>query len=96
MKRRQRNKIDGLVVDGEWCFEDDVLRQHVVSFFQALFTVDYEVRGNLSCSVVFPVVSTEDLGSLLLVASNEEVRRAVFSMAPLKAPGVDGFQAKFF
>ncbi|CAM8888405.1 unnamed protein product [Rhodiola kirilowii] len=28
--------------------------------------------------------------------SDEEVRRAVFSMNPLKAPGLDGFPALFY
>lgn len=31
-----------------------------------------------------------------MVVSDEEIRRVVFSMAPLKAQGVDGFQANFF
>ncbi|CAM8906116.1 unnamed protein product [Rhodiola kirilowii] len=33
---------------------------------------------------------------LLEDISEEEVRRAVFNMSPLKAPGVDGFPTLFY
>lgn len=83
-------------MDNDWCFEEDMLQQHMVSFFKALFTMDYEVRGTLPYHGNFSVLSFDKIGALLFVALDEEIRRAIFSMAPLKAPRVDGFQLNFF
>lgn len=73
-----------------------MLVQHVVGFLKQLYTAGNHVDGVFPCRGYFPSLSMVDKESLLLEASNEEIRRSSFSMSPLKAPGVDGFQAKFF
>ncbi|KAL4304484.1 hypothetical protein GQ457_10G003160 [Hibiscus cannabinus] len=50
----------------------------------------YAVRGK------FPTLASVCLESLGLKISNEEIRRAFFDMAPLKAPGIDGIHAAFY
>lgn len=37
-----------------------------------------------------------DFNAFEEVTSDLEIRNAMFRMVPLKAPGVDGFHAKFF
>ncbi|KAG8481711.1 hypothetical protein CXB51_026608 [Gossypium anomalum] len=69
----------------------DVLKQHVVQFFKELYIMDYVTSGVFPCRSKFLVLSYDETRALILVASDKEVHRAVFSMASLKAPGMDGF-----
>ncbi|KAH1092326.1 hypothetical protein J1N35_019583 [Gossypium stocksii] len=95
--RYRHNKIDGLRIDGdEWCFENELLKQHVVEYFKGLFSTDYTVDRVFPCRGRFPSLSTIEKDNLCLVVSNEEVHRVMFGMAPLKALGVDGFHVKFY
>ncbi|KAA3466449.1 reverse transcriptase [Gossypium australe] len=52
--------------------------------------MDYVTSGVFPCRGKFLVFFCDETRALISVASDEEVRRAVFSMAPLKAPGVVG------
>ncbi|PPE02817.1 hypothetical protein GOBAR_DD00130 [Gossypium barbadense] len=61
-------------------------------FFNKLYNTNYSISGVLYFRGKFPLLSNDETSSLLLGASDEEVRRAVFGMAPLRAPRVDGFQ----
>ncbi|PPE01476.1 hypothetical protein GOBAR_DD01506 [Gossypium barbadense] len=65
--------------------------EHVVQFFKEVYTMDYLISSVFACRGKFPRFSYETM-ALISMVSDEEVCRAVFSMAPLKAPGVDGFQ----
>ncbi|KAK8292988.1 hypothetical protein V6Z12_D06G159200 [Gossypium hirsutum] len=94
--RWKRNKVEDLMVYNEWCFEEDVLKQHVVQFFKELYTMDYVTNGVFPCRGKFPMFCCNEMMTLISVVSDEEIHRAMFSMAPLKVPGVDGFQASFF
>ncbi|KAL4332409.1 hypothetical protein GQ457_07G003100 [Hibiscus cannabinus] len=51
---------------------------------------EYAIRG------YFPHLDFSMLADLSRAVSDEEIRHALFSMSPLKAPGVDGFHAMFF
>lgn len=44
----------------------------------------------------FPQFASTDSDFLGRVVTNEEIKRAMFDMAPLKAPGSDDFHAIFF
>lgn len=44
----------------------------------------------------FPTITMVDMKLLMMPTFDEEIRTIVFSMAPLKALGVDDFHAKFF
>lgn len=58
----------------------------MTKFFRGLYSMDYQANGLLSCHGKSFVIPNLDKDSLLLSASNKEIRRVVFSMAPLKAP----------
>ncbi|KAH1073227.1 hypothetical protein J1N35_025555 [Gossypium stocksii] len=66
-----------------------------MEFFRDLYSMDYLVNGLLPYHSKFPIILMVDMDSLLLTTSDEEIYRAVFSMAPLKTPGVDGFHQIF-
>lgn len=94
--RRKQNRIEGLMIENEWDFDDRVLQMHVRDFFVDLYKMDYLTNGSLNSSHSFPTIDVCDMNSLLAIATDDEIRKVVFSMVPLKAPGVDGFQASFF
>ncbi|KAK5793187.1 hypothetical protein PVK06_034325 [Gossypium arboreum] len=73
-----------------------MLKQHVVQFFKELYIMNYVISGVFPCRGKFLVLSYDETMALISVVSDKEICRAVFSMAPLKAPGMDGFQASFF
>ena len=50
----------------------------------------FNIRGR------FPTLCTEEIGALEGTIADEEVRKAVFSMGPLKAPGMHGIHALFY
>lgn len=46
--------------------------------------------------MAFPPLSAEQQSILMQPISREEVRNALFAMAPLKAPDPDGLHAMFY
>lgn len=45
---------------------------------------------------MFLSISLDDRELLSMNVSREEIHKAIFSMAPLNALGIDGFHAKFY
>lgn len=72
------------------------MKHHVVNFYRDLYTVDYSVSGVFPCRGKFPLLQSEEKGDLLLMVSDDEVRRAVFCMSSLKTLGWMGFRRGFF
>lgn len=61
-----------------------------------LYNIDYQITRTFPSRRRISVLSPIERRSLLAGATKDEVRHAVFSMALLKAPGMDGFQANLF
>ncbi|KAH1073528.1 hypothetical protein J1N35_025856 [Gossypium stocksii] len=61
-----------------------------------MYIVDNYLTGHFPVCGRFSKLETEDITGLLAEVIEEEVRRSVSSMSPLKAPGMDGFHAKFY
>ena len=96
-QRRRFNRIQGLQRgDGSLCVSEEEDKAEVQGFFQNL----YSSQGFNDMSQLLnhvPVrVSSDMCYSLDKTYEPEEVRAALFQMAPSKAPGVDGFTAGFF
>lgn len=68
----------------------------MVDYFKTLFTPEYSNNGFFNSHGKFPLLTQGDIECLLLRASDDEIQRALFSMAHPKAPGPDGFQANFY
>lgn len=94
--RRRRNRVSGLKLpDGQWCYEDQMPRDHALSHFKNLYHDDspavwsYPTPG-------FPTLASDEIENLSLPVSEHEIHTAIFQMQPLKAPGPDGVHPLFF
>ncbi|KAK5819969.1 hypothetical protein PVK06_025009 [Gossypium arboreum] len=97
IKRCKQNKTEALKIDGTgWCYDDEVIKSHAIEYFSKLYIVEQYSIENFPVQGRFPKLEDCLLSVLNVVVTMDEVRQAVFSMAPLKAPGVDGFHAKFY
>ncbi|KAK8555949.1 hypothetical protein V6N13_070023 [Hibiscus sabdariffa] len=72
--------------DGVWCCDQGTLRDLAYGYYKSLFTscgVDcsnYLIRG------FFPPIDVQSLLPLTAPVLDEEVRKVIFAMEPLKAP----------
>ncbi|KAH1107463.1 hypothetical protein J1N35_011231 [Gossypium stocksii] len=94
--RRKFNKITALRnADGEWTFNSEALKTEAVIFFQQLYGENPSSSRPLP-SNHFPRLNLEYVKSLRKGITNEEIKTALFDMAPFKTPSSDCFQAAFF
>ncbi|XP_019163602.1 PREDICTED: uncharacterized protein LOC109159944 [Ipomoea nil] len=83
--------VDDLVI----C-EDALLLKHVHDFYLDLYSADNGTSLQNLQHGCFPHLPNEDWHTVNLPICVEEVKTALFDMAPCKAPGPDGFTAAFF
>lgn len=96
-KRRRFNHICSLKLeDGSWCYDEDKIKQEVISFYRRLYTEDGTACGAFRLRNAFPLMDVEWVFVLSKDVSSQEVHDALFEMAPLKAPGIDGLHAQFY
>lgn len=72
------------------------MKLEALSFFKKLFQATYLCNPQSLQLQCIPKISKELYDSLMQIVSMKEVKDAVFSMSPYKAPGPDGFQPVFF
>lgn len=95
--RRNNNKVDSLMVNGEWCFDHEILKAHVSNHFLSLYSADPPVVHRDSLSGTRAVLDASLVPSLLRPITSDDVKCALDSIGPpLKAPGPDGISAVFF
>lgn len=82
--------------DDTWLYDDDELKNHVVSFYAQVYSSIVHGNNSLPSSSSFPVIIHQDLVMLNKVVSMEETRRALFSMGSYKSLGPDGYHPLFF
>jgi hypothetical protein len=96
-KRRKKNSIKGLIDHNGVLQEDGGLMCDIVEeYFQNLFMSETtEVDQNILADVKRRI--TSDMNSLLTAPfTGEEVKKALFQIGDLKAPGPDGMHAIFY
>lgn len=94
---RARNRVGALKTDsGLWLIEADELTSHVQDFYIGLFNIDEPCDLSCALKCMFPSLSSNDRDEIHARFFNEEIKKALFDMAPFKSPGSDGLHASFF
>ena len=95
-QRRVRNKIVDLHDEaGNWITEDNGVERVAVEYFENLFNTIFPSEFDSFLVDVIPGITTQMNQWLLRVATEDEVRQALFMMHPEKEPGLDGMTALF-
>jgi hypothetical protein len=96
-ERRKRNTIKRLKKDdGSWVEGQEQLKEYVAAYFFNLFSSTAEQYSEDIIQAVSPKV-TADMNNILCAEyTEEEVKKAMFSIGDLKAPGPDGMPSIFF
>lgn len=95
--RKKRNCIKKLLDDtGVWREGNDQLKDHIIQYFSNLFTAEVDAPDEPVISTVKRCVSQEMNDALMAPYSAEEVKKALFDIGDLKAPGPDGLHAIFY
>ncbi|GLT63476.1 hypothetical protein SLA2020_360390 [Shorea laevis] len=99
LKRRTCNRILGLKDgSGSWTSDSSIIESIVSSHFKGLYTTSLAHSFHDTFSDVHsgPIVDPASWHMLNLPPTELEIKQAVFSMKPFKAPGPDGLHAAFF
>lgn len=95
--RRALNNFSVIEDDqGREFFEEDQIASTISSYFQQIFSSNGSTDFRVVEEAIFPKVTQATNEVLISIPDDEEIRRAVFSINPGKAPGPDGFSAKFY
>ena len=77
-------------------YDEDDIRGHTVGYFSSLFKSETPVYQDYHVPNLFSILEDHDVDSAAAPIMGEEIKRVVFSMKPLKAPGTDGLHAIFY
>lgn len=95
--RARRNRIKRLKDDnGEWCANQQNMEGMVNDYFRNLYTKDPCVAPQGIVGLFEQCILDDVNADLCKPFSEEEISNALFQIGPLKAPGPDGFPARFF
>ncbi|KAL4364167.1 hypothetical protein GQ457_04G022410 [Hibiscus cannabinus] len=96
INRRQKSRIRALKLNnGEWITDDSTLKLEAVHFFSHLFSMEHNVPASFNTRATFQGIPPSLHAGLDAVPTQQEIREALFDMAPLKSPGWDGLHAEF-
>jgi hypothetical protein len=95
--RRKRNFINSLKNDvGDTIEDSDQLLTMAAEYFNNLFTSEVDVPDQAVIDKVTRCVTEEMNNRLTEPYTREEVKKAMFNIGDLKAPGPDGLHAVFY
>jgi hypothetical protein len=92
---RGDNSIESLLVNGRFSSDQTVIRDHIVHFFDGLFTEQFNWRSKLD-GLVFYSIDEEEASWLETPFEECEILEVVKGMNNEKALGRDGFTMTFF
>ena len=97
--RRHKNKIRCLKDSlGNWITDEIEIKRHINCGFEKLYTSELCMSPMFSAVTSFSCcfLSAENCLSISSGITDEEIRAALWSLKPFKAPGPDGLHAGFF
>ncbi|KAK9080577.1 hypothetical protein SSX86_000335 [Deinandra increscens subsp. villosa] len=92
--RTTKNRINGILHNGNWITSPDALKDRMLQFFSSKFAEPIANRP-LFLSDNFKKLSPSDANSLISPFTAQEIKHAVWTCGNDKAPGPDGFNFKF-
>ncbi|XP_052114078.1 uncharacterized protein LOC127745428 [Arachis duranensis] len=95
--RRGKNKILKLKdSNGRWIKEEEDLRNHVINHFKDFYQEEVMIVPFNLLQLSLPNFSLFECRNLSRIPDEAEIRKALFSIGSLKAPGSDGFPALLY
>lgn len=95
--RARRNHIQRLrKEDGSWCSVPSDMECMAASYFKEVYTKDPTLQPEVMLDSIASKVTNDMNVKLCAPFTEREVSDALFQIGPLKAPGTDGFPARFF
>ena len=95
--RAKKNKIRRLKAeDGRYIENKKEMEEMVTTFFKNLYTRDETICPEPLLDMIQNKVNGNMNDALCKPFTDDEISDALFQIGPLKAPGPDGFPARFF
>ena len=97
--RRKRNQIIAIKNPvGEWIHEESDIKEFIGSGFNGIYSTSHEIALTddpimLHCQIRLSDGDRESIGGEV---TEEEIKAALWSLKPFKAPGLDRLHANFF
>jgi len=91
--RKRKMLLDKIVFQGQLVTEMHLIKKVIVNHFKQLYTKHNATKFNLS-NLGLPRLSRTQSEELIREVTKEEIREALMSCNPTKAPGYDGFNIK--
>ncbi|KAH9685635.1 putative ribonuclease H protein [Citrus sinensis] len=75
---------------GQWIHDEADIKAHVVYYFFNLYMKEGGVHVQYPFTLDFPLIDNDVLNSLIRIVDDAEIKDTIFSISPMKAPGVEG------
>jgi hypothetical protein len=94
--RRKKNRICKLKrEDGTWTMDTHEMEGMAIDFFKKLYAREEDIQPEIITELLQQCVGSEINEKLCAPFTEKEISDTLFQIGPLKAPGPDGFPARF-